>query len=35
MSDHDDDFELGNVFWVAGLIGIVVLSSGMLGLLTN
>jgi|KNS12BottometaT_FD_k123_67980_2 hypothetical protein len=33
MSDHD--FEVGKVFQVAGIIGIVVLSLGLLGLLTN
>jgi hypothetical protein len=33
MSDHDSD--LGNVFVVAGIIGIVVLFLGMFGLLTS
>ncbi len=33
MSDHD--FEVGNVFRVAGVIGIVVLLLGMLGLVIS
>ena len=31
----DDDFEVGNVFLVAGVIGGVVLLLGMLGLLIS
>ena len=35
MSDHENDFELKYVGYVAGIIAVVVLLSGMGGLLLN